>query len=285
MKVMITGGRGQLGQELEEVLSRAAEHQVVSLGREELDVTKMEALKQAVINNRPDVIIHAAANTNVDRCELNPDDAYLVNALGTRNVAVAASLIGAKLVYISTDYVFNGRLGRPYTEFDKPDPINTYGKSKLAGEQYVASLCSRYFIVRTSWLYGRHGKNFVQTMLNLAREKDEVAVVDDQVGSPTYARDLAGFLARLVKTELYGIYHASNRGACSWFEFSREIFRLAGLDHIKVRPVSSGELNRPAPRPAYSVLDNYCLRLQDLPDLRPWPEALKDFMHRLLSSG
>ncbi|MDN5327307.1 MAG: dTDP-4-dehydrorhamnose reductase [Moorella sp. (in: firmicutes)] len=160
---------------------------------------------------------------SVDRCELDHDRAYLVNALGTRNVAAAAAMVGAKLIFISTDYVFNGRAGRPYTEFDPPAPINIYGKSKLAG-------------------------------------------------------DLARFIAGLIETELYGIYHASNGGECSWFGFAREIFRLAGLDHVRIRPISLVELNRPAPRPAYSVLDNYCIKLQGLPDLRCWQEALRDFL-------
>jgi len=282
MKILITGGQGQLGQELKEVLFQFGDHKVIILGHRDLDITKLDELKQVVKTNLPEVIIHTAANTNVDQCELDQDSAYLVNALGTRNVAVAASMVGAKLVYISTDYVFSGKLGRSCTEFDEPEPINVYGRSKLAGEQYVVNLCSRYFIIRTSWLYGRYGKNFVHTMLNLAREKDEVAVVNDQVGSPTYAKDLANFISRLMKTELYGIYHASNNGECSWFDFAREIFCLAGLKHIKVTPITSKEINRPAPRPAYSVLDNYCIRLQGLPGLRPWPEALKDFLRQLL---
>lgn len=278
MKIIITGGRGQLGRELAEVLLEAGGHEVMSPGRQELDVTRMEEVIRAFKAFAPEVVIHAAAATNVDQCELDHDRAYLVNALGTRNVAAAAAVVGAKLIFISTDYVFNGRAGRPYTEFDAPDPINIYGKSKLAGERYAAELCPRYFIVRTSWLYGRHGKNFVKTMLDLAGKRDEIAVVDDQVGSPTYVGDLARFIAGLIETELYGIYHASNGGECSWFDFAREIFRLAGLDHVRVRPISSEELNRPAPRPAYSVLDNYCIRLQGLPDLRCWQEALRDFL-------
>ena len=193
-------------------------------------------------------------------------------------MAVAAAKIGAKLVYISTDYVFNGKAGRPYIEFDMTDPINIYGKSKLAGEQYVASLSNKYFIVRTSWLYGRQGKNFVKTMLNLAQEKSEVSVVNDQVGSPTWSKDLAYFIEELIQTELYGIYHASNGGLCSWFDLARAIFKLAGLNQIKVMPISTAELNRPAPRPAYSVLENYCIRLEGLSALRPWEEALEEFL-------
>jgi len=214
----------------------------------------------------------------VDGCELEPDNAYRVNALGSRNVAVAAAKIGAKLVYISTDYVFDGAARRPYTEFDDTNPISVYGKSKLAGERYVAGLSNKYFIVRTSWPYGEHGHNFVKTMLRLAKEKNELTVVDDQVGSPTYTKDLARFIADLVHTELYGTYHAANTGSCSWYRFARTIFEMAGLDHVKVRPISTSELNRPAPRPAYSVLDHYCIRLEGLPDLRPWEEALEEYL-------
>jgi dTDP-4-dehydrorhamnose reductase len=289
MKILITGGKGQLGRDLEKLLLSTGKHELTCLGHDALDITKPGNVQQVVLTNRPEVIIHAAANTNVDQCELDKDSAYLVNALGTRNVAVAAAKIGAKLVYISTDYVFGVRsshltfvelCGRaiPYTEFDLPDPINVYGKSKLAGEQYAAGLSNQYFIVRTSWLYGRHGKNFVKTMLNLAQEKSEISVVNDQVGSPTWSMDLAYFIEELVQTELYGIYHATNSGFCSWFDLARAIFKLAGLKQIKVMPISTAELNRPAPRPAYSVLENYWIRLEGLSALRPWEEALQVFL-------
>lgn len=275
---MITGGKGQLGRELERVLLNSGKYEVISLGYEELDVTKPDSVQQLILANMPEVIIHAAANTSVDGCESDMDSAFLVNALGSRNVAVAAAKIKAKLVYISTDYVFNGKAGRPYTEFDLPDPINVYGKSKLAGERYVAGLSEKYFIVRTSWLYGRCGRNFVKTVLDIAGEKSEVAVVDDQLGSPTCAKDLACFIAELMQTELYGTYHASNTGSCSWFDLARTVFEMAGLNQIKVRPITTQELNRPAARPAYSVLDNYCIRLEGLPDFRPWEDALQEFL-------
>jgi dTDP-4-dehydrorhamnose reductase len=282
MKILITGGKGQLGRDLEKILLNTGKYELTCLGHDALDITKPGNVQQVVLTNRPEVIIHAAANTNVDSCELDKDSAYLVNALGSRNVAVAAAKTGAKLVYISTDYVFNGKAERPYIEFDMTDPINIYGKSKLAGEQYVAGLSNKYFIVRTSWLYGRHGKNFVKTMLSLAKEKKEVSVVNDQVGSPTYTKDLAHFIAELIQTELYGIYHATNGGECSWFDFARAIFKIANLSQIKVKPATTLELNRPAPRPAYSVLDNYCIRLQGLPGLRPWEEALQEFLLAML---
>lgn len=280
MRILITGGKGQFGTDLERELTGSGGHEVICPGRDRLDVTRPDQVREAVEAVRPEVVVHAAANTSVDRCELEPDGAYLVNALGTRNVAVAAARVKARLVYISTDYVFDGRKKEPYTEFDLPAPLSVYGKSKLAGENYAAAFSARFFIVRTSWLYGRRGNNFVKTMLKLASARPEVAVVNDQVGTPTFTEDLARFIGVLIQTELYGIYHASNNGACSWFDFARSIFRLAGLTHVAVKPIATAELNRPAPRPAYSVLDNYCLRLQGLPDLRPWEEALAEFFRK-----
>lgn len=278
MKVLITGGKGQLGKDLESVFLSTGIHQVISLGHGEMDITKPALVHKLIGENRPDVVIHAAANTNVDGCELKPDKAYLVNALGSRNVAVAASNVEAKLVYVSTDYVFDGRSDKPYSEFDRANPINIYGKSKLAGEQYVTGQNNKYFIIRTSWLYGQHGHNFAKTILRLAAEKAELTVADDQIGSPTYTKDLAMFIADLTQTDLYGIYHASNRGSCSWFLFARTILTMAGLNNVKARPISTSELNRPAPRPAYSVLDNYCMRLEGFQELRPWEEALKEYL-------
>jgi dTDP-4-dehydrorhamnose reductase len=278
LKVLITGGKGQLGSELETVLRKDGQAEVVCLPKDVLDVTKAEETQRVLSIFKPCVIIHAAANTNVDNCEIDQDRAYQVNALGTRNVAVAASRLDAKLVYISTDYVFNGGSAKPYTEFDKPDPINVYGRTKLAGEQFTTSLSNKYFIVRTSWLYGRQGKNFIKTMLSLAGEKTEVAVVCDQTGSPTYAKDLAFFLMELIQTELYGIYHYSNSGFCSWFDFAKKIFEMAGLKHVLLRPVSTKEFKRPAPRPAYSVLDHYRLRLEGMTVPRYWEDALREFM-------
>lgn len=278
MKVLITGARGQLGRHLESVINNMGNYEVISLGHAELDITDPALVHQQIVSSVPDVVIHTAANTNVDGCELDPEIAYRVNALGSRNIAAAAAKTGAKMVYISTDYVFDGKSRRPYTEFDPANPINVYGKSKLAGELYVSKLLNKYFIVRTSWLYGKYGTNFVKTMLRMAGEKTELTVVDDQVGTPTYAEDLAKFIIDLLPTELYGIYHASNTGCCSWFQFARAIFEAAGLDDAKISPISTSRLKRPAPRPAYSVLDHFCIRLEGLPDLRPWEEALQEYL-------
>lgn len=277
MKVLVTGGRGQLGRDLEEILA-AQGHRVAAWGREELDVTVPASVRDAFRQFGPEAVVHAAAYTNVDGCESEPERAFRVNALGTRNVAVACQETGAAMVYVSTDYVFDGSAREPYTEFDRPNPVNLYGLSKLAGEQYVSTLLHRHFIVRTSWLYGAHGKNFVKTILQLARERDELSIVHDQVGCPTYSRDLASAIATLVPTSLYGIYHVTNAGWCSWFDFARHILKEAGVEGVEVRPITSLQLGRPARRPAFSVLRNYCLELEGLPPLRPWQEALREFL-------
>ena len=280
LKVLITGAQGQLGRDLVDVFNciKDKDNEVFSLGKDQLDITESGKVLELISTIGPDIIINSAANTNVDGCELEPDSAYRVNALGSRNVAVASARTGAKLVYISTDYVFDGKAQRPYTEFDATNPMSVYGKSKLAGERYITGLHNKYFIMRTSWLYGHHGHNFVKTMLRLAKGKDELAVVDDQVGSPTFTKDLAKFIVNLVQTELYGIYHVTNTGSCSWYQFVTTIFKMAGLDHVKVKPISTPELGRPAPRPAYSVLDHYCIRLECPTDLRPWEEALQEYI-------
>ena len=274
MKIVVTGANGQLGRDLVRRLS--AEHEVYGFGREALDVRDPDACRDVLRRVRPDVVVHAAAYTAVDRAESEPDEAFRVNADGTRNIAMAAEEVGAKLCYVSTDYVFDGRKGRPYDEYDDTNPLNVYGRSKRAGEWLVQALCRKFFIVRTAWVYGAHGQNFVKTMLRLARERDVIRVVDDQVGSPTYTVDLADFLARLVVTDRYGIYHATNAGSCSWYEFARAIFEEAGL-HVRVEPCTTDEFPRPAPRPKYSVLDHMAIRTNGFPDLRHWREALKEF--------
>ncbi len=280
-------------------------------------------MKETCQKHQPDVIINTAAYVRVDDCEDNRDKAFLVNALGARNVAVVAQELGAKLVHISTDYVFGGNTaclcedpnllrsnprtsavivskakqspypvmlerseasgGREgYTEFDPPAPINIYGSSKLAGEDFVRHLCTRYFIVRGSGLFGVAGSsgkggNFVETMLRLGKERNELRVVNDQIFSPTYTKDMAHKIAQLISTEYYGIFHITNSGACSWYDFTKEIIRLAGLP-TKVTPITSDQYPQKARRPPYSVLDHFHLRLLGMDDMRPWQEALKDYM-------
>jgi dTDP-4-dehydrorhamnose reductase len=258
----------------------------------------MTSVKQALRKHKPAVIINTAGYVRVDDCEDEKDKAFSVNALGARNVAVVAQELGARLVQLSTDYVFGGeheptsefvgeglvpsRKRHPYTEFDVPAPLNTYGKSMLAGENFVRHLCHRHFIVRTSGLFGVAGSsgkrgNFVETVLKLARGRDELTVVNDQVLSPTSTRDLAQKIVQLISTECYGIFHITNKGYCSWYEFTKEIFKLAGVKALVI-PISSGQYPQKARRPCYSVLDNYHLRLLGMDDMRPWQEALKDYL-------
>lgn len=282
MKVLITGAHGQLGQDIARIFNLAG-HEVFSCGREELNITDLDQCFQVSSTRRPDWIIHCAAYAAVDAAETDVDGAYLVNAVGTRNMALAAEKIDAKIVCISTDYVFSGTSERPYNEYDSPDPQSVYGKSKLAGEQMVQHFCSRWFIVRTSWLFGPHGNNFVKTMLRLGQEKPLLKVVNDQQGSPTYTVDLAQFLINLISTEKYGIYHASNNGSCTWYEFTSAIFEEAreqlGLTiTAELQPCTTEEFPRPAPRPANSVMDHLAIRLNQFEDLPHWREGLKQFM-------
>jgi dTDP-4-dehydrorhamnose reductase len=282
MRVLVTGAGGQLGRELCETgkgwTAGDEPLDIVGLDRRQLDVTDPSACREAIAAYRPDAVIHAAAWTAVDRAEEEPDEAFRVNAAGTRNMAVAAREGGAKFCYVSTDYVFDGRSSVPYSEYDLPNPLNVYGKSKLAGERLTQSLADRWFIVRTSWVYGAYGANFVNTMLRLGAERETVRVVRDQIGSPTWTRDLAEFLLRLVTTEGYGIYHATNAGHCSWYEFAKAIFEEKGLPATVV-PCTTDEFPRPAPRPAYSVLDHAAIRYHRLPAMRHWREALREFLH------
>ena len=289
MNILITGISGMLGVDLYKTLKE--ENEVVGFDVRnfpsvsfsppiihKIDITKLEKLKNFFYQLSPDIVIHTAAYTDVDGCEKDPDKAYKINALGTRNVALACQEIKASLMYISTDFVFRGDKNEPYIEFDEPSPLSIYGKSKLAGENYIKAFLNRYFIVRTSWLYGRYGKNFVETILNLAQEKGELTVVDDQVGSPTYTIDLAEKIKILIKTELYGAYHITNSGSCSWYEFAKEILKLADIKGTKIKPITSKELGHPAPRPKFSVLNNYCLKLSMGNSMRGWKEALKEYM-------
>ncbi len=280
MKVLITGAAGQLGSDLTLLLQREPErYQVFPLTHSELDITKQEQVEKTLQAIRPDIVIHSAAYTNVDRAEIEPDRAYEVNAIATCHLAIAVERIQSKLLYLSTDYVFDGKKNTPYHELDAPNPLNIYGQSKLAGEKFVQSISTRYFIVRTSWLYGEHGPNFVKTMLTLIKERQELVVVNDQIGSPTYTVDLARFLQILMETDNYGIFHATNSGQCSWYKFAKAIFEGSGVN-ISINPCKTTEFPRPAPRPAFSVLEHRAIRLHALPDLRPWREALKDYLHQ-----
>ncbi|WP_308639958.1 dTDP-4-dehydrorhamnose reductase [Paenibacillus silvisoli] len=279
MSILVTGAGGQLGKELAHLEVRPG-MRMIGLGRSELDITSLEQCRAAMEAHRPDAVIHCAAYTAVDKAESDADEAYRINAMGTRNVALAASACGAKLCYVSTDYVFDGKGGRPYEVEDQTNPQTVYGQTKLAGEQEVRALVESYFIVRTSWVYGPYGANFVKTILKLAGERDRLAVVSDQIGSPTYTLDLAEFLVRLVQTADYGVYHASNTGSCSWHEFAEAIVQEAGLTKVTVDPCSTAEFPRPAARPAYSVMSHAAIERARLEDLRPWRDALRAYLRR-----
>ncbi|HMM21094.1 MAG TPA: dTDP-4-dehydrorhamnose reductase [Selenomonadales bacterium] len=274
MKILLTGANGQLGREL---VKRLKGTEFLATDAAEMDITDPAGTLRVIGSYQPDAVIHGAAYTNVDAAEGNPEAAYKVNAVGTQNVAAACLKYGAKLVYVSTDYVFDGTLGRAYNELDRPNPQNVYGKSKHAGEMLAHHILNELFIVRTSWLYG-DGGNFVRTMLKLGQERDEIKVVDDQHGCPTWAADLAEAILRLLKTEQFGIYHAANAGVATWYDFAKKIFELSGNSRVRVLPQTTAELSRPAPRPAYSPLENLMLRLTTGHALRPWEEALREYL-------
>lgn len=275
-KILITGAKGQLGTDLVSLLNKC-NYIVYGYSRKELDITKLENVQEIFEEVKPNIVIHAGAHTKVDLAELEQDNTYLINAIGTRNISIEAEKHGAKLVYISTDYVFNGQGKEPYNEFQSTSPLGIYGKSKLAGEEFVRDLHSKFFIVRTSWVYGENGNNFVKTMLKLGKEKDELSVVYDQIGCPTFTVDLSNKIIEIMSTENYGTYHVSNSGSCSWYEFAEEIFRLVNIN-IELKPVTTDQFPRPAKRPAYSVFDHMSLRLNGFSEMRHWKTALKDFV-------
>jgi dTDP-4-dehydrorhamnose reductase len=279
LKVAICGAGGMLATDVREVFQQRG-HEVFDLTINDLDITDITMVREKFSTIKPDVIFNAAAYTNVDGCESEPDLAYKVNSLGPRNLAIAANEAGAALVHISTDYVFGGVGNTPYREYDLTNPQSVYGKSKLDAELFVRNLCPRHYIVRTAWLFGINGNNFVRTMLRLAAERDTLTVVNDQLGSPTFTYDLAIALADLIEKPTYGTYHLTNGGECTWFEFTREILRQAGIEGVEVKPMTTEQLNRPANRPRYSVLDNYVWSMDGRVPLRNYREALADYLQR-----
>lgn len=290
MKILLIGANGQLGKQISKIVDNKESEigalanetnamQIVGVDIDTLDITDLKAVKEVVKREKPEVIINSAAFTNVDGCETNYDMAFKVNALGARNVAIAAEEVGAKLIHVSTDYVFSGEGDTPLKECDTTAPISAYGKTKLLGEEYVRDLNSKYFIVRTAWLYGYFGKNFVYTIMKAAKERGALTVVDDQRGNPTNAEDLAHHIIKLANTEEYGIYHCTGEGECSWYDFASKIVEYAGID-CTVTPVTSEQYKTPAKRPAYSSLDNMMLRCTIGDEMREWKEALKVFIDK-----
>ena len=275
-KIIVTGCNGQLGRAVNLEFQNNPEVEFVNTDVGELDITNIDMVMELAREVKPYAIINCAAHTGVDACEDEWDKAYKINAIGPRNLSIAASETGAKMIHVSTDYVFNGKADRPYTEFDKPDPQGAYGVTKLAGENMVRDFADRYFILRTAWLY-RDGKNFVKTMLRLSENNDKVRVVGDQVGSPTSAKELAAAIARLIFTENYGIFHATCEGNCSWAQFAEEIFKMAGKKTV-VEAITTEEFGAKAPRPAYSILENYMLKLTTDYRFADWHDALDVYM-------
>ena len=272
MRILVTGAKGQLGYELQRVLS---DEDLVLANRPEYELTDPK-VGEKIAAQRPDLVIHTAAYTDVDGCERNPETAFTVNAQGTRRVAEGATKANARLIYISTDYVFDGKKTEPYTERDPVNPLNVYGRSQLAGEEEALKGCRRTLVLRTSWLYGVDGKNFVKTILRLAVTQPEVRVVEDQCGSPTYARHLAQVIAGLIRSDVTGVIHAGGEGECSRYEFGKAILQEAGLS-CRVVPISIAESGRLAWRPPYSALSTAFLHQHGL-SLPPWREGVRQFL-------
>lgn len=279
-KIIVTGCNGQLGIAINRLYAGNRDVELVNTDVQELDITDIEKVMEMAREVKPWAIINCAAYTNVNGCEKELDTAFRINAVGARNLSIAAERTGAKLMQISTDYVFSGNTDRPYTEFDAVGPQGAYGATKLAGENYVKEFAKDYFILRTAWLYGE-GKNFVRTMLKLSETNDKVRVVEDQIGTPTSADELAKAIAYLLPTENYGLFHATCEGSCSWADFTEEIFRLSGKK-TKVERVTTKEYDREhpesAPRPAYSILDNYMLKLTSNFQFADWHDAIREYV-------
>lgn len=267
MKILLTGASGMLGQDLSPVLEDVGAF-VIETSSDNMDITDVAQVKNVLNCTHPDMVIHCAAYTNVDKAEEEPEKAELINVKGTENIAKVSAELDIPVVYISTDYVFDGSKNTPYTPDDIPNPLNIYGKTKLVGEEMIKKYCKKYYIVRTSWLYGHYGKNFVETMISMA-DKSEIKVVDDQIGCPTWTVELANGILKLL-SKPYGTYHVCGGGQTSWYGFAKEIFKNMNLD-VNLIPCSSSEFPRPAKRPVYSAMDNQKL-------CRNWEAALRDYI-------
>ncbi len=281
MIVAVTGAHGMLGSDVCTVLGEHRE--ILPFDIDDFDIADEISTQKHLSQTNPDLIIHCAAYADVDRAEQKRDEAFRINSIGTKNVATVSQRFDIPMVYISTDYVFDGEKSSPYLEGDSPNPINVYGKSKLEGEKWVKALLSKFYIVRTSWLYGKNGENFVYKILKVSNlpqystRRNQLAVVDDQVGSPTYTLDVAKALDCLIQTEYYGVYHITNTGFCSWYRFAQKIFEILGKE-VSLKAVNSSCFRQAAIRPKYSVLDNPAWSRTFGIELRPWQDALKDFL-------
>jgi dTDP-4-dehydrorhamnose reductase len=282
MKIAVIGANGQLGSDLIAAFSENGDS-VCGLTHAEIDIADLQSVTRALEGIRPEAIVNTAAMHHVENCEREPEKALAVNALGARNLAMAARDLGTVLMHVSTDYVFDGSKGSPYCEEDNPRPLNAYGVSKLAGEHFVRAMTPKHFVVRTSGLYGKSpcrakgGLNFIELMLKLARERGEVKVVDSEVVSPTSTAELAQQIVRLSRSDSYGLYHATAEGSCSWYEFAREIFALTGTS-VRLKVASPDEFPAKVPRPKYSVLENGALKSRGLNVFKPWQDALRTYL-------
>lgn len=284
MKVLVTGANGQLGHDVVLELEQRG-HTPVVTDKEEMDITDEESVNAFISDSMPDAVIHCAAYTAVDRAEEDEHNCRLVNADGTRNIARACAKIGCKLMYISTDYVFDGEGDRPWEPDDEVSaPLNVYGQTKYEGEQAVKEYAERFFIVRIAWVFGLNGNNFVKTMLRLGRQNGAVSVVNDQIGSPTYTPDLAVLLCDMIESEKYGYYHATNEGICSWYDFACEIFNAAGMNDVKVTPVGSEEFPAKAKRPHNSRMSKDKLTANGFDRLPAWQDAVKRYVDILIKN-
>jgi dTDP-4-dehydrorhamnose reductase len=273
LRIVITGHKGQLGTALQRALPGA---ELLGLDLPEHDITDPVSISRAIVEFKPDVVIHGAAMTNVDGCEREPELAYRINTLGTQNIALACGRCGAAMVHVSTNDVFDGKLGRPYYEWDTPSPQSVYARSKAAAEFYVRTLLHRFYIVRTSWLYARGGDNFIAKIVRAADEHGQLRVVTDEVATPTYAPDLAAAISQLIHTEHYGIFHFSNSGICSRYDWARMLLDLSGRGHIPLEPITADQWQRDAPPPLYAPIPNFVGAALGI-TLRPWEEALRDY--------
>lgn len=289
MRVLVTGINGQLGYDVVKELQNR-NHTPIGVDREDMDLTSPEQIKGCIQNVKPEVIIHCAAYTAVDAAEDNEELCRRVNALAVKDIAECAKELDIPMIYISTDYVFNGKKGietedkmsnkdnyKEYLENDNTNPVNLYGKTKLEGELYVRELLEKHYIVRISWVFGENGNNFIDTMIRLSKDRSELNVIDDQIGSPTYTKDLAPLLVDMIETDKYGTYHATNDGFCSWYEFAREIFNIANID-ITVNPIPTSQYPTRAARPINSKMSKQKLIDNGFSTLRSWKDALKDYI-------
>lgn len=279
MKILILGHKGMLGSDL--FLRLFAYHEVTGRDIEDLDIASRVACEEIISETKPDVVINAAGYTDVDGCESDSDRCFSVNAEGIKNIALACRERRIKIVHFSTDYVFDGKKRTPYQEDDKCNPINVYGQSKLAGEQYLRQFSDNFLLIRSAWLYGKNGKNFVKTIIEKARMEKVLKVVDDQVGSPTFTWDLAAAVQLLIEGQHSGIFHITNRGNCSWYEFASKIMKIACITNVTVNPIKSDALERPAQRPHYSVLT--CRKFMETTGktMRYWQVALDDYISKM----